>query len=87
MANVKLTPTQLAALDLMIAAKREDALFITDVANDVGHVANAVVAVTAAATAVAAVVAGAREFTPTAGAATPGGVTLDRLIKIREEAS
>lgn len=53
MANkVELTASQLASLDLLIAKKQENVDFLTDIANDVAHVAEAVVATAAAVAAV-----------------------------------
>ena len=85
MANeVKLSKTQLAGLDLLIAKSQVDG-FIDDVA----HVANAVVAVTGAVAAVAAVVAGAQEHIADASAAATSDISklsLKDLLELRKRA-
>jgi len=83
MAEVKLTPSQLAGLDFLIAAKRENPLIITDIANDVKNVTQAVTAVTA----VTALVAGGGQH---AEFAAPGekpekALTLEQLIQVRSK--
>ncbi len=83
--TIKLTPTQLAGLDFLIA-RSEEFGFIDDVA----HVANAVVQVAGAVAVVAAVVAGpAEEFYKAA----PGGalpdlkkLSIKQLKELREKA-
>lgn len=84
----KLTEVQLAALDLLIAKKKETAGFIDDVVrviHDAGNVAEDVAKVTAAAAAVTAIVAGA-EASLDARGLEEGGLTLEKLMQIRTKA-
>ena len=84
-ATSKLTQTELAGLDFLIAKKREDPQFITDIANDVAHVAAAVVAVVAA---VGAVGGGGGNEPQVAGAPiVPRDFSLEELIEARKKAT
>jgi len=81
--EVKLTKTQLAGLDLLIA-KSQEAGFIDDVVN----VAKGVAQVTAAVTAVAAVVGASAESAAAAptGKESLEGMSVDDLLALRKRA-
>lgn len=81
-----LNDLELKSLDLLIAYKRVNPMFLTDMIDAVGHAADAIVQVAGAAAVVTMVVGGAEEMSAKLKASAGAGISLEELVKLRQRA-